>query len=95
MKVTRDVVETMANLAQLKVDEAEMQEYVASMTRILNLVEEMDAVNTNDIEPMAHPLETVQRLRPDEVTEPDQRDAIQELAPETQDGLYLVPRIIE
>ena len=72
-----------------------MQEYVASMTRILNLVEEMDAVNTNDIEPMAHPLETVQRLRPDEVTEPDQRDAIQELAPETQDGLYLVPRIIE
>ncbi|MEX2489530.1 MAG: Asp-tRNA(Asn)/Glu-tRNA(Gln) amidotransferase subunit GatC [Pseudomonadales bacterium] len=95
MKVTRDVVETMANLAQLKVDETEMQEYVASMTRILNLVEEMDAVNTNDIEPMAHPLETVQRLRPDEVTEPDQRDAIQELAPETQDGLYLVPRIIE
>lgn len=85
----------MANLAQLRVDEAEIQEYVASMTQILNLVEEMDAVDTNNIEPMAHPLETVQRLRPDEVTEPDQRDVIQQLAPEAYDGLYLVPRIIE
>lgn len=95
MKVDREVVEAMANLAQLRVDEADMQEYIASMTRILDLVEQMNAVDTDNIEPLAHPLETTQRLRPDEVTEPDQRDYIQELAPETQDGLYLVPKVIE
>lgn len=95
MKVDREVVEAMANLAQLRVDEADMQEYIASMTRILDLVEEMNAVDTDNVEPLAHPLETTQRLRPDEVTEPDQRDYIQKLAPETQDGLYLVPRVIE
>lgn len=95
MKVNKDTVEAMANLAQLRLDEEELQEHIQSMSRILDLVEEMQAVDTSNVEPMAHPLETTQRLRPDQVTEPDQRDHFQQIAPATRDGLYLVPKVIE
>lgn len=95
LKVDRKMVETMADLAQLRVDEKEVQGYIDSMSRILDLVEQMQAVDTTGTEPLAHPLEAVQRLRPDEVTEVDQRVRFQEIAPDIQDGLYLVPRVVE
>jgi aspartyl-tRNA(Asn)/glutamyl-tRNA(Gln) amidotransferase subunit C len=95
LKVDRNLVESIANLAQLRIDEADIQEYIDSMTQVLDLVEQMRAVDTRSIEAMAHPLETTQRLRSDEVTEEDQRDKFQVIAPATEHGLYLVPKVIE
>ena len=89
------LVKSMADLAKLRLAEEDVAEYLDSMTRILALVEEMQSVDTNGVEPLAHPLDAIQRLREDEVTEPDQRDRLQALAPEVAEGLYLVPRVIE
>ncbi len=95
MKVTRDVVRKIAELAQLQIRESEIERVIEKMNQVLELVEEMQAVDTNGIEPMAHPLDATQTLRADKITETNQRDQFQELAPETQDGLYLVPRVVE
>ncbi len=65
------------------------------MNSILGLVDQMQAVDTSGIEPLAHPLEASQRLRPDQVTESNQRDRYQAIAPATENGLYLVPKVIE
>lgn len=95
MKVDRDTVMTVADLAKLKLDETDIQETMDNMSRILDLVEEMQAVDTAGVEPMSHPLDAVQRLREDAVTEKNERDAFQRVAPEVEDGLYLVPRVVE
>ena len=95
MKVTRDVVGKIAELAQLLIRESDIDSVIEKMNQVLDLVEEMQAVDTNGIEPMAHPLDATQTLRADKITETNQRDQFQELAPETQDGLYLVPRVVE
>ena len=65
------------------------------ITDILALIDEMQSINTNDVAPLAHPLDLLQRLRADEITERDYRDELQSLAPEAQEGLYLVPKVIE
>ena len=65
------------------------------ITDILALIDEMQSINTNDVAPLAHPLDLLQRLRTDEITERDYRDELQSLAPEAQEGLYLVPKVIE
>lgn len=65
------------------------------MNSILGLVDQMQAVDTTGVEPLAHPLETTQRLRPDQVTESNQRDRYQAVAPSTENGLYLVPKVID
>ena len=95
MNIDRKLVQTMADLAKLHLAEEDIDDYMQSMSEILDLVEQMQAVDTTGIEPMAHPLDAVQRLREDQVTEPDQRDSLQALAPEVEAGLYLVPRVIE
>lgn len=95
MKIDRDVAETVADLAKLKLDDTDMDIVIGRMTKILDLVEEMQALDTDGVEPLAHPLDAVQRLRPDEVTETDHRDSYQAVAPETEGGLYLVPRVVE
>lgn len=95
MNIDRKLVETMADLAKLRLVEEDVADYIDSMTRILALVEQMQAADTEGVEPMAHPLDAIQRLRPDEVTESDQRDILQPLAPEVAEGLYLVPKVIE
>ena len=95
MKVTRDMVGKIAELAQLQIGESEIDNVLGKMNQVLDLVEEMQAVDTNGVEPMAHPLDATQTLRADRNTETNQRDHFQELAPETQDGLYLVPKVIE
>ncbi|MDX1390695.1 MAG: Asp-tRNA(Asn)/Glu-tRNA(Gln) amidotransferase subunit GatC, partial [Acidobacteriota bacterium] len=84
-----------AHLARLHVAEEELPGYVGELSRILELVERMDAVPTDGVEPMAHPLDQTQRLRADEVTEDDQRELFQAAAPAVRDGLYLVPKVIE
>lgn len=88
-------MEKIAELAQLQIRESDIERVIEKMNQVLDLVEEMQAVDTNGIEPMAHPLDATQTLRADKITETNQRDQFQELAPETQDGLYLVPRVVE
>ncbi|CAD7853249.1 MAG: Aspartyl-tRNA(Asn) amidotransferase subunit C (EC 6.3.5.6) @ Glutamyl-tRNA(Gln) amidotransferase subunit C (EC 6.3.5.7) [Olavius algarvensis Gamma 1 endosymbiont] len=95
MSLDRTEVEKIAQLARLAVSDAEKDRYAADLSRILDLVEQMNTVDTDHVTPMAHPLDRVQRLRPDESSEPDQRDLFQRLAPATEAGLYLVPKVIE
>ncbi|MBQ62180.1 MAG: Asp-tRNA(Asn)/Glu-tRNA(Gln) amidotransferase subunit GatC [Gammaproteobacteria bacterium] len=95
MKVTRDVVEKIAELAQLQIPDGELAAVSEKMSRVLDLVEEMQSADTAGIEPMANPLDATQLLRPDVVTEHDQRRLYQDIAPETKDGLYLVPKVID
>ena len=95
MALDRKDVSKIAHLARLDIDEAEVTAATESLSRILGLIEQMNAVNTEGVAPMAHPQDAPLRLRDDRVTEPDQRDKFQEIAPATEAGLYLVPKVIE
>jgi aspartyl-tRNA(Asn)/glutamyl-tRNA(Gln) amidotransferase subunit C len=95
MSLDTKEVEKIAHLARLALPESSVAQYATELSGILDLVEQMNAVDTSGIEPMAHPMEAVQRLRADEVTESDQRDRFQQIAPSVEAGLYLVPRVIE
>ncbi len=95
MSLDRTDVEKIARLARLAVSDAEKDRYAVDLSKILNLVEQMNAVDTDQVTPLAHPLDMMQRLRPDEPSEPDQRDLFQRIAPATEEGLYLVPKVIE
>ena len=95
MSLDRSDVEQIAHLARLQIDTADIDSYSTSLNSILSLVDQMQATNTEGVEPLAHPLDAVQRLRRDEVTEPNQREALQENAPATEAGLFLVPKVIE
>lgn len=88
-------VENIAHLARLHLSAAEKQEAAKSMSNILNLIDQMQSVDTHNVEPLAHAFDAVQRLRDDVVTESDHRDELQQIAPETDRGLYLVPKVIE
>lgn len=88
-------VEQIAHLARLDINEKDIPEYVTNLTNILALVEQMNSVNTDSVSPMAHPTDAVQRLRDDIVTETNQREHFQAIAPQVEDGLYLVPQVIE
>ncbi len=95
MSLDKTQVEKIAHLARLQIDPADVPAYATNLSNILDLVEQMDAVNTTGVDPMAHPTDAVQRLREDTVTESDQRDQFQAIAPQVEDGLYLVPKVIE
>ena len=84
-----------ARLARLAVPGERLAAYTQSLSNILNLVDQLSAVDTTGVEPMAHPLDMVQRLREDVVTETDHRAQYQAIAPEVEKGLYLVPKVIE
>jgi aspartyl-tRNA(Asn)/glutamyl-tRNA(Gln) amidotransferase subunit C len=88
-------VERIAHLARLAIDPADVAEYERNLTAILGLVEQMGQVDTAAVAPMAHPLDQVQRLRADEVTEADCREALQAPAPALEQGLFLVPKVID
>jgi aspartyl-tRNA(Asn)/glutamyl-tRNA(Gln) amidotransferase subunit C len=93
--LTQSDVERIAHLARLEIDERQSKVFCDSLSQILALIEEMNAVDTSGIEPMAHPQDVGLRLREDHVTETDQRTEFQGVAPATEDGLYLVPKVIE
>lgn len=95
MSLTKDQVQHIATLARLKLADEEFDDVVAKLSSILDFVDQLQAVATDDVVPMAHPLNMAQRLRPDAITESDERQRIQENAPEVQDGYYLVPRVLE
>ena len=95
MTISRKDIEKVAVLARIRVDEEQVSALEKDLGNILDLVDQLSAADTESVEPLAHPLDAVQRLRPDEVTETDQRAEFQAIAPATENGLYLVPRVIE
>ena len=95
MALERADVEKIAHLARLAVSEVELAGVARDLSNILALVEQMSAADTEGVAPMAHPLHMAQRLRRDEVSEADQREKLLSIAPLTQGGLYLVPKVIE
>ncbi|MES9853695.1 MAG: Asp-tRNA(Asn)/Glu-tRNA(Gln) amidotransferase subunit GatC [Candidatus Thiodiazotropha sp. L084R] len=95
MSLDRSDVEKIAHLARMALDENQVEGYATELSKILALVEQLEAVETDDIEPMSHPLHMAQRLRQDEVTEVDCREENQFVAPQVENGLYLVPKVIE
>ena len=95
MSLDKTDVEKIAHLARLAIAEDDIPGYAASLSSILELVEQMDAVDTENVAPMAHPHDAHQRLREDVVTEENQREHFQKIAPEVENGLYLVPQVIE
>ncbi|MEQ8234022.1 MAG: Asp-tRNA(Asn)/Glu-tRNA(Gln) amidotransferase subunit GatC [Gammaproteobacteria bacterium] len=95
MSINADDVRAMARLARLAIAEPDIPTYAAQLSRILDLVAQMNAVDTHNVEPLAHPLDISARLRADVVTESDQREQLQAGWPHIADGLYLVPQVIE
>jgi aspartyl-tRNA(Asn)/glutamyl-tRNA(Gln) amidotransferase subunit C len=95
MSLERQDVQKIAHLARLGIRDEDIPAYARDLSNILGLVEQMNSVDTSDVTPMAHPLDAVQRLREDEVTEVDQRRRFQQLAPKVEAGVYLVPKVIE
>ncbi len=96
MSLTRSDVEAIARLARLEITAAELPVYADSLSKILSFVEQLNSAQTASTEPMAHPLAgELQRLRPDAVTETDQREKFQRNAPLVVAGLYVVPKVIE
>ena len=88
-------IQHIARLARIRVTEAEAETARGQMNSIFGLIEQMQAVDTAGVEPMSHALEVSQRLREDRVSESDQRDKFQAVAPAVENGLYLVPKVIE
>ena len=84
-----------SRLAQLALDDDEQQRVYADLERIIAMVDQMQGIDTEGVQPLAHPLDAGQRLRDDRVTERVDRDLYQAGAPATQDGFYLVPRVVE
>ncbi|MFW5824050.1 MAG: Asp-tRNA(Asn)/Glu-tRNA(Gln) amidotransferase subunit GatC [Marinobacter sp.] len=95
MTISRHDIEKVAVLSRIQVDDEQVAALEKDLGNILDLVDQLSAADTDSVEPLAHPLDAVQRLRPDQVTETDQRAAFQAIAPATENGLYLVPRVIE
>ncbi len=85
----------MAHLARIQINAADSERYAADLSKILSLAEQMNAVDTTGVVPMAHPMDATQRLRVDEVTETNQRDKLQKNAPDVENGLFKVPRVID
>lgn len=95
MSLTQEQVRRIAHLARIEISDAEADATRDQLNGIFALIEEMQAVDTQGVAPMAHAQEVAQRLREDRVTETDQRADFQAIAPETEAGLYLVPKVIE
>jgi aspartyl-tRNA(Asn)/glutamyl-tRNA(Gln) amidotransferase subunit C len=95
MSIGRNEVDTVAHLARIEVEDQAAEALVKDLNGILGLVDQLNAAQTEGVEPLSHPLDMVQRLRVDEVREQNQRTAFQAIAPEVEAGLYLVPRVVE
>jgi aspartyl-tRNA(Asn)/glutamyl-tRNA(Gln) amidotransferase subunit C len=95
MALTLTDIENVAHLARLQLGEAEKQEALNSITNILAMIDQMQAVDTTGVEPLAHGFDASQRLRDDVVTETNQRDTLLKLAPNAEQGLFLVPKVLE
>ena len=94
-QVDRSDIEKLAELARIEISESTVDEVAKSITDVLALVDQLQAADTDGIAPMAHPLDATQRLRADNVSEENRRDDFQQLAPAAEQGLYLVPKVID
>jgi aspartyl-tRNA(Asn)/glutamyl-tRNA(Gln) amidotransferase subunit C len=95
MALNIEDIKRIAYLARIEINEQEAAATLTKLSGILGLIEQMQAVNTEGIEPMSHSQDLTQRLREDVVTQTNQREAFQAIAPLTENGLYLVPKVIE
>lgn len=96
MSLTPDEIKKIAHLARLSVSDTDVEKFAGQLSRILDFTAQMGEINTDGIEPLAHAVEELtQRLREDVVTETNQRNKYQAIAPQTEAGLYLVPTVIE
>ena len=95
MSLSLEQVRRVAQLARIEISDAEAQSTLGHLNGIFSLIEQMQAVDTRGVEPMAHAQDLAQRLRPDAVTEANRRDAYQAVSPEVEAGLFLVPKVIE
>lgn len=95
MSLTATDVKKIAHLARLNMSDEKIETVTAQLSGIMNFVEQMSQADTSHIEPLAHSIELSQRLRPDVVTETNQRAAFQAIAPQVEVGLYLVPQVID
>ena len=95
MSLTLEEVKKIAYLARLNLSDADLALYGPQLSRILHFIEQMNQTDTSQVEPLAHPLDINQRMRPDQVTEIDQRATFQAIAPQVEAGLYLVPKVID
>ena len=94
-EVNAQTVSAIANLARLSLNDTQSAEYAQSLNKILGMMESLKGIDTEGVEPLKSPFDHPQPLRADVVTETDHREQYQAIAPATQDGLYLVPRVIE
>ena len=95
MSLTADDVNRIAHLARLRIDKQDVESYARDLSGMLDMMTRMSELNTDNVEPMAHPMDQAQRLRPDVVTEQNNRETFQAIAPQVEAGLYLVPKVIE
>jgi aspartyl-tRNA(Asn)/glutamyl-tRNA(Gln) amidotransferase subunit C len=95
VSLDKDQVQHIAVLSRLKISDQEFDQTVEKLSRIVDFVAQLSQADTENVVPMAHPLNQSQRLREDVVTEPDDREHVQENAASVEDGLYLVPKVIE
>jgi aspartyl-tRNA(Asn)/glutamyl-tRNA(Gln) amidotransferase subunit C len=95
MSLNHDDIRRLAHLARIAVTDREVAEISIKLNSVLAMIGEMRAVDTTGVTPMAHGIDVVQRLREDRVTETNQREQLQPIAPQVEDGLYLVPKVIE
>ena len=95
MALDNQTVHTIARLARIKIAPEELDKTRGALENILDLVAQMEAVDTTGVEPMTHPFDATMRLRADDITETNQRDKFQALAPSAERGLYLVPKVID
>ena len=95
MSLSSDDVKSIARLARLSISDQDIPVYARNLSNILEFVAQLERAETDGVTPMAHPLDMSQRLRPDRVSETDQRDLYQQNAPQVEAGLYLVPKVIE
>ncbi|MFQ3322713.1 MAG: aspartyl-tRNA(Asn)/glutamyl-tRNA(Gln) amidotransferase subunit C [Pseudomonadales bacterium] len=95
MALENSDIEKLATLARININDEMKTEVAGKISDILSMIDDMQAVDTSGIEPMANSLDATQRLREDIVTESNKRDELQAVAPATEDGLYLVPKVID
>ena len=95
MAIEQDEIEKIAELARIRIAEDQIGELTQRITEILAMVDQLQAVDTHGVAPMANPLDATARLRADKITESNQRDAFQAIAPAVESGLYLVPKVID
>lgn len=95
MALTPDDVAKLAHLARLSIESQDVESTTESVSNILHMIDQLKQIDTSSVAALSHPLDLGQRLRADQVTEPNQREEFQKIAPEVENGLYLVPRVIE